>query len=56
MIYNRIIWCHPEEDGFQFVSGTAQGFFLMSSQNLFFVIVVSGINLHPDLCKAALWQ
>lgn len=30
MIYNHIIWCHPDYDGFPFGPGFSQGFFLLS--------------------------
>lgn len=35
MIYNHIIWYHPEEDEFAFESASCQGFFLMSAYGVF---------------------
>lgn len=49
------MWCHVEEDGFPFDSGSCclREFLLTTFASVLLIKDLS-INLHPDFCKSAL--
>lgn len=51
------IQSHPEEDGFPFESGCSQGFFLVSSGEIFSLTTDSLVrDLNAYFCEAALYN